>query len=58
MSTPTSSSPAQLSPKAFISYSWDSDEHKAWVLQLATRLVNNGVDVTLDRWDIHLGVTF
>lgn len=39
-------------PKVFISYSWDSDEHKKWVLDLATKLCENGVDVTLDQWDI------
>jgi tetratricopeptide (TPR) repeat protein len=37
------------SPKAFISYSWDDDAHSAWVLELATRLREDGVDVTLDR---------
>ena len=30
-------------PKVFISYSHDSEEHKSWVLQLATRLRSNGV---------------
>lgn len=42
-------------PVVFVSYSHDNEEHKAWVLQLATRLMNNGVNVTLDRWDIVLG---
>ncbi|MES2588782.1 MAG: toll/interleukin-1 receptor domain-containing protein [Bacteroidota bacterium] len=42
-------------PVVFISYSHDSDEHKNWVLQLATRLRKNGVDVILDRWNIKLG---
>ena len=37
-------------PKAFISYSWDSEEHKAWVRELGTRLRSNGVDVMLDQW--------
>lgn len=39
----------------FISYSHDNDEHKSWVLQLATRLRSNGVDVILDRWNLKLG---
>jgi hypothetical protein len=39
-----------VSPNAFISYSWDDDAHKAWVLALAHRLRADGVDVTLDRW--------
>ena len=43
------------SPKVFISYSHDSDEHKQWVLQLSTKLIENGVDVMLDQWDIRLG---
>ena len=34
---------------AFISYSHDSDEHKAWVLRLARRLKADGIDVRLDQ---------
>lgn len=37
-------------PTAFISYSWDSDNHKQWVRDLSTRLRSNGVDVKLDQW--------
>ena len=37
-------------PKAFISYSWGDDAHSQWVKELATRLRQDGVDVTLDRW--------
>ena len=44
-----------MAPKVFISYSHDNDVHKDWVLQLATRLRSNGVDVLLDRWDLSLG---
>ncbi|MBX7431586.1 toll/interleukin-1 receptor domain-containing protein [Mycobacterium sp. Y57] len=39
-------------PRGFMSYSHDDDEHKDWVLQLASRLRGNGVDVCLDRWDV------
>jgi hypothetical protein len=39
-----------MAPTAFISYSWDDDEHKAWVWALAERLRKDGVDVILDRW--------
>ncbi|MEN5168900.1 toll/interleukin-1 receptor domain-containing protein [Brevundimonas pondensis] len=39
-------------PTAFISYSWDDEDHKEWVLTLASRLVENGVSVKLDRWDV------
>ena len=42
-------------PKAFISYSHDSQEHKKWVLDFATRLRNNGVDAILDQWDLKPG---
>ena len=44
-----------LIPKCFISYSHDNEAHKEWVLKLATRLVNNGVNVILDQWDMRLG---
>lgn len=42
-------------PKAFISYSWDNDEHRDWVRALATRLRGEGVDVTLDQWHLAPG---
>lgn len=42
-------------PVAFVSYSWASEEHVAWVTNLARRLRANGVDVHLDRWDLSLG---
>jgi hypothetical protein len=42
-------------PLVFVSYSHDSEEHKAWVLRLATDLRKNAVDTTLDRWDLSLG---
>ncbi|MGX1770152.1 toll/interleukin-1 receptor domain-containing protein [Dietzia sp. NPDC055343] len=42
-------------PVAFVSYSWDTDQHVAWVTNLARRLRANGVDVHLDRWHVGLG---
>ena len=39
-------------PQIFISYSHDSLDHKAWVLKLATDLRSNGVDASLDQWDL------
>lgn len=42
-------------PRCFISYSHDNESHKEWVLNLATRLMSNGVDVILDQWDLYLG---
>jgi len=45
----------EIPPRVFISYSHDSDEHKNWIIQLATRLRSNGVDVILDAWNTKLG---
>jgi hypothetical protein len=45
----------ERAPRVFVSYSWDDPEHIAWVLRLATRLREDGVDVVLDRWDTRLG---
>lgn len=42
-------------PKTFISYSWSSPEHEAWVLKLATELEESGVRVILDKWDLREG---
>jgi hypothetical protein len=42
-------------PKAFISYSHDSLEHKQWTLDLATRLRSSGVDAVIDQWDLRPG---
>jgi hypothetical protein len=41
--------------RAFISYAWTSPIHEDWVLQLATRLRQDGVDVTMDKWDLKPG---
>jgi hypothetical protein len=43
-------------PIAFIPYSWDSDRHKQWVLDLASRLQKQGgVRIVLDRWHLAPG---
>ncbi len=39
-------------PKVFISYAWQNADR---VLELAERLMHNGVDVILDRWDLKEG---
>jgi len=44
-----------LIPKAFISYSHDTQEHKKWVLELAIRLRNNGIDAILDQFELQPG---
>lgn len=41
--------------KVFISYSWDSEEHKIWVEKLAKELSRNGIYVFLDQYDLHVG---
>jgi hypothetical protein len=43
------------SPKTFISYSWSSPEHQQWVIDLATRLREDGIDAILDKWDLKEG---
>lgn len=42
-------------PKVFICYSHDSPNHKEWVVNLAKKLIRNGVDVIFDQWDLRLG---
>ena len=42
-------------PTAFITYSWDDEDHKAWVKGLAERLRGDGVDVLLDIWEVAPG---
>lgn len=42
-------------PKIFISYSHDTPAHKKWVGELGSKLVDNGIDVILDQWDMGLG---
>jgi hypothetical protein len=44
-----------MNPKLFISYSWSSEEHGRWVIDLATNLRESGVDVILDKWDLKEG---
>ncbi len=38
------------SPKVFISYSHDSEQHKASILALADRLCREGLDCTIDQY--------
>lgn len=41
-----------MHPKAFVSYSWDSEEHKNWVAEMAARLRHDGVETILDQWHV------
>jgi hypothetical protein len=42
-------------PKVFISYSWSSEAHKQLVRSLADRLMEDGVEVILDIYDLKEG---
>lgn len=37
-------------PRAFVSYTWDNEDHKKQVKDLAVRLCGDGIDVVLDDW--------
>lgn len=39
-------------PKVFISYSWDGEEHRSWVRDLAVNLIREGIHVILDQWHV------
>ncbi len=41
--------------RAFISYSWSSVTHEEWVLGLAGRMMEDGIDVILDKWELQPG---
>ena len=42
-------------PTVFISYSWDSEEHKKWVSDLSKKLSLYGIKTILDENDLELG---
>lgn len=43
------------SPKVFISYSWKPTANRERVMQLAERLMSDGVNVVIDVWDLKEG---
>jgi hypothetical protein len=47
--------PLQRPPQVFVSYSWDSPEHRTWIEKLAMSLRQNGVDAVLDQWHVRPG---
>ncbi|WP_371919426.1 toll/interleukin-1 receptor domain-containing protein [Pseudomonas sp. URIL14HWK12:I12] len=47
--------PQPRPPKVFVSYSWDSPEHRQWVAHLAATLRSNGIDAILDQWHVRGG---
>lgn len=44
-----------MTKKIFISYSWGNQNHNEWVVDLATRLMHDSIDVVLDRWSLKDG---
>jgi hypothetical protein len=46
---------ANPTPTVFLSYSHDSREHKQWVAQLAASLLEKGIQVIFDQWDLEPG---
>ncbi|TXN06951.1 TIR domain-containing protein [Methylobacterium sp. WL103] len=46
---------SQMHPKVFISYSWTTPDHEAWVIRFAEELRSQAVDVILDKWDLREG---
>ena len=42
-------------PKVFISYAWGSQDYQTKVLSFATKLVGDGIDVVLDKWELTEG---
>ena len=42
-------------PKVFISYSWSSPKHQALIKQWAEQILNDGIDVVLDLYDLKEG---
>ena len=41
--------------KVFISYAWESEEHRARVKALADRLLADGIEAIVDQYDLELG---
>lgn len=41
--------------RVFVSYSWDSLEHKQWVVNFAAKLRSDRLDVILDEWNLGPG---
>lgn len=42
-------------PKVFISYSWTNEEHISNIIEFATYLMNNRIEVIIDEWDLPEG---
>ena len=44
-----------MEKRVFISYAWTNDAYQKKVIDLATKLRNDGIDVILDKWDLRTG---
>ena len=42
-------------PKVFISYSWSNKEYEERILTFGKRLLDKGVEVVMDKWDLREG---
>lgn len=42
-------------PKVFISYAWGDEDYQAEVLAFASKLIGDGIEVILDKWDLSEG---
>ena len=42
-------------PKLFVSYCWSTPDHEQWVIDLSSELMQSGVEVVLDKWDLREG---
>ena len=45
----------EKNPSVFISYAWSGEDHMDWIINLASRLKSDGVEVVLDRWKLKAG---
>jgi hypothetical protein len=46
---------AGIAIPVFVSYAWESEEHKKWVLAFAERLREHGIDAIIDQTHLPLG---
>jgi SEFIR domain len=44
-----------MTPKVFISYSWTTHSHQSRIKEWAEQLINDGVEVILDVFDLKEG---
>lgn len=44
-----------MEKRVFVSYAWTNNAYQKKVVDLATKLMNDGIDVILDKWDLHSG---